>query len=805
MLVLSTLGWGATGHAAERMLVRDGQPQACIVIAAQPPRMVQLAAEELQTYVQRISGAKLEITTAPRPELPLTVYVGVSPHTQQLGLSDADLPDGAYRIIARDNWLALLGHDADYAPIEPWARNHPDQQRARDAWDQITGAKWGNGYGPSIHRIFNKSLGFWGLDERGSLNAVYAFLRNLGVRWYMPGPLGEILPQQTSIAMPTGEHTVHPDFGLRYQHHSFFSFNNRDDILWYLRLGMNSGSHAIGWAMIHSHGLTEVIERAELRQAHPEYYALWGGQRRNDEHPKPCLSSPGLLEETVRYLRAFADTYHLPMVSVMPPDGYSNACQCPLCAGKSTPERGWSGQISDYVWDYVNRVAIELYKTHPDVKVTCFAYGTYLLPPTKIDHLSPNVVVGIVQPRRMFNDAALRQQNLDLRQQWLAKAQTPRLLIWDHYPFTLPGRPSHGLPQYFPRLIAQDLRALKGISYGEIIEAMFDPQKQMGIHAPIFNHLNIYVTARCYWNADLDLDALLGEYYRLFYGPAAAAMQTLVDYCEANSAGLFKDPQVMRQALDYADAALAQTAADTVYRQRLEQLIAYLQPLREKSAQLALGRQNVPEARIRAVDLQATPLTLDGQLDDPAWEKLPAFGLADLVTGKPAQQRTTFKMLWANDALYVAVRCFDEPGGKPNIATTRSEDAGIWQGDVVELLLETTQHSYYQLAVNPAGAVMDLDRITGREPAWTAQAQVATQIGAGEWTLEMRIPVVDPAGGQLDPLHGVVGRKPTEWYPWYINVCRQRVRDSETELSAWSPTGQSNFHEVLKFGKLYVR
>ncbi|MCH5377154.1 MAG: tetratricopeptide repeat protein, partial [Planctomycetes bacterium] len=39
--------------------------------------------------------------------------------------------------------------------------------------------------------------------------------------------------------------------------------------------------------------------------------------------------------------------------------------------------------------------------------------------------------------------------------------------------------------------------------------------------------------------------------------------------------------------------------------------------------------------------------------------------------------------------------------------------------------------------------------------------------------------------------------------PWHFNVCRQRIRATGDEYSAFSPTGNAHFHEVLKFGQLY--
>ncbi len=42
----------------------------------------------------------------------------------------------------------------------------------------------------------------WQFDERGSFNAVCGYLRSLGVRWYLPGELGEVVPKMKSIPLP---------------------------------------------------------------------------------------------------------------------------------------------------------------------------------------------------------------------------------------------------------------------------------------------------------------------------------------------------------------------------------------------------------------------------------------------------------------------------------------------------------------------------------------------------------------------------------------------------------------------------
>lgn len=158
---------------------------------------------------------------------------------------------------------------------------------------------------------------------------------------------------------------------------------------------------------------------------------------------------------------------------------------------------------------------------------------------------------------------------------------------------------------------------------------------------------------------------------------------------------------------------------------------------------------------------------------------------------------------WAGNDLYFAIRCDERPGEKLNIATKKDGDQAIWYGDVVEIQLATDAHSYYQLAISPAGALLDFDRGAPKNQwaSWSSSAEVATQIADDHWTAEVRIPITQDAN---DPLNQVIGHKPTKSLPWHINVCRQRVREGATEHSAFSPTGTSGFHFPMKFAHFYA-
>jgi len=789
---------------AGSFIVRDGQAHAEIVISSRPPRTVKLAASELKTYVAKISGAGLAIVTKPSSGCPVQIHVGKSAHTERLGLSEEGLKYGAFRMVSGKNWLALVGHDHDFTPPEPHARSRKDLPRMMREWDKLTGEKWANPVGGRMIRYYSSKVGLWQADRRGSLNAVHEFLRSLGVRWYMPGELGEVVPKMRTIELPKVHRVVRPDFLMRFHYFAFYHVAPKEDILWYLRLGLNHGKEVMGLGQP-GHGSRAVHAREETKKAHPEYYALWGGKRETEKKGAgvPCLSAEGLIEQNIKFVRAVFDIYDEPMVSVMPQDGYANGCQCDLCKGKGTPDRGWYGQISDYVWAYTERVAREVYKTHPNKWISCGAYGTYLRPPQKIDKLSPNIVVGIVHNRSDFDDPEVYARYLEIVKGWRAKTTSGKLMRWVHYLHSMPRSSWHSLPVYYPHAIAKDLRLLRGISLGDFIEVSFSKDGGVGgLHAPGFNHLNVYVTARLYWNVEQDLDALLAEYYEKFYGPAADEMNALVEYAEANWRRMRDEAEPIDKTLALLEAA-QQAAGDSLYGKRVALLADYLAPMRGLRDRLTKGRENVPEAR--CISGKASDVKLDGRLDDKMWERQPTYRLREIQTGRRPGNPTSFRLGWAGNALYFGIRCAERDMAKLNIGTSKNGDTSIWHGDCVELLIETQCHSYYQIALSPTGAVVDLDRKGGKDTRWSSGVEVAAHRGDDFWSLEVCVPLAGDMKGSPDPLNGVAGGRPTTTHPLFFNVCRQRARANGNEHSAFSPTSKSHFHDVMKFAKLYVR
>ena len=799
-------------HAADTFLVEDGQPRAEIVISDKPQRSTRLAAQELQDGIQKISRARLPIVTQPTSGA-VHVFVGQSEHTERLKVTAEGLKQGAYRMVSGVDWLALIGDDTEFTPIEPWAKHNGEivNGKAQAEWEKITGATWGlpnilmyksrfslpGETGRPTAQAAEKAvpLQLWDYDERGSFNAVIGFLYRLGAHWYMPGELGEVLPDLKTIPLPKLDETARPDFAQRrFSYHG--GVHGRETSMWFMRLGVRDP-----YGIQDAHGLDTMTRREEVFAAHPEWFAMYGGKRSFNmrEVNQLCYSNEELFQETVRYVRAQFDHFKMSMVSVMPPDGYTAICQCKLCEGKDSPERDQRGLASDHVWGFVNRVAKEVGKTHPNGKVLNCAYGIYSLPPLMIDKLEPNVVVSIVGARVPRNNKPEQQEECrKLRDAWVAKTHNP-IINFENYPFIDRG---WYLPAFTPHAMGASTNATKGISLGEDISLSVrqDPDTS-GIG---FNHFMVYFTARMYWGGkDADVDAMFREYCRLFYGPAEQEMRAFFEYGEANWQEMEKDKAKADRALELFAAAKTKTDAASVYGRRIALIDDFLKGLRNKSQQLGKVRGPVP--MLRLVGNAPSKIVIDGKFDEEAWTNAfpsATVRLRELQTGRQPTFGTTVKSAWLGNDLYFAIRCDEHPGEKMNIGTTKKDDSALWYGDAVELLIETESHSYYQIAISPSGAVVDMDRGAARDKwfSWDSNAEVATHVADDHWAIEMRLPITQD---ENDPLHQVIGHKPNKSLPWHINICRQRIRDDGAEYSAFSPTGTEGFHDVMKFATFY--
>ena len=214
------------------------------------------------------------------------------------------------------------------------------------------------------------------------------------------------------------------------------------------------------------------------------------------------------------------------------------------------------------------------------------------------------------------------------------------------------------------------------------------------------------------------------------------------------------------------------------------------------------GAPPVPEARIRKT---STPPKIDGLLDDPAWQGATPLTLVDSMDGKPTQLRTTARLTWDDEALYVAFDCED-----PDVwGTFKNRDDPLYTQEVVEIFIDADADgkTYDEIEVSPHNVVFDAyfpARRQGMDTSWDSGLQSAVKVNGTiddasdrdkGWTVEMRIP--------FSRLHSVPHVPPRPGDRWRFNLYRLDLPDRKTALGqAYSPLFVGDFHAVDRFAWL---
>jgi hypothetical protein len=463
--------------ASAATLVRDGQPQATLIVARDAGAPVQLAASELQRYIEAISGAKLPIGTEGEAVSGFPVHVGRTSATAAL------IPGEPEGILIRND---------------------------------------------------DKRLIICGGSDRATLFAAYRFLEQaLGCRWlsreidYVPGAK-TVEVRSLSIASA-------PSFSMRT-----FIARTDDRQAWGMKLGLNGqydAKHAaisgncfyLPQAIQGCHAYHQIIPTDQYFDAHPEWFPLVGGQRyrSNGTHGQLCVTAPGLADEFARRVIAVFDADpNLPMTSISPNDGYG-WCECEQCLaldqklnGARTTKQGLAEEkpfMGDRVFWFANQVAERVAKVHPDKLLLVLAYVNYAEPPDTIKP-APNVVPWLchyapADYSRPINDptSAANAQFNDLMRRWAKIA--PHLLMYSYVSKSMWWR----LPRPVTRNFAADLK----YEYSLGLRRYYCQSglSDWALDGPLY-----YVLAKLMWDVQADPEALAQDWITHMFGAAAPQM-----------------------------------------------------------------------------------------------------------------------------------------------------------------------------------------------------------------------------------------------------------------------------------------
>ncbi|MGI6295782.1 MAG: DUF4838 domain-containing protein [Armatimonadota bacterium] len=445
-----------------------------IVVPESAYPVVQLAATELQYYVQKSTGIDLPVIAENelRGESADRIYLGATRAARAAGIDASTLPRDAYHIKSDGAAVFLVGGDGDGDPL-------------------------------------NKKLD----TPVGTLFAVYDVLDNdLGVRWLWPGKSGEYVPHHSQFRVSKRDEIVKPRFrfcGLRT--------NRTDEILWLRRMRMHGADgvkfgHAFGdWG-------------SRYGSQHPEWFEM---DSEGVRHPgwSMCVSNRDLQKQIVDnwWADQQPQTGSRTTVNVCENDRNGNCCclNCLALDGAEAPRpRPLYYKDSHNVARRYAQFAMDVLKLarerDPNAEVTCYAYLNYLFSPAPMK-LDSGLIVGFVAD--VFYPRTAEDHQWVLRQ-WQGWAKSGASL------FLRPNYLLNGycMPENWARQIGDEFQFCERRG---MIGTDFDSLNgQWSTMGPV-----LYVVGRLHSKPREPIDNILREYYAGF-GAASKQVREYWEYWE---------------------------------------------------------------------------------------------------------------------------------------------------------------------------------------------------------------------------------------------------------------------------------
>jgi hypothetical protein len=351
-----------------------------------------------------------------------------------------------------------------------------------------------------------------GSTNLGTLFGVSAFLEHyLGCRWFWPGETGIVVPKRRTLRVGRIDEVSRPDFAIRWiiRDADCARFNR-------LNVGVNEPDEfRIQWFV---HTWRRLVPPARYWKEHPEYYAESGGRRLDPTRPRArvnlCTTNPGVLAEAVRTIdEQLAADPSIDMISVDPEDT-QQFCQCTKCRKLSDPDAPYPVRNSRLVFHFTKRVAEQVRRRHPRLLIKTIAYHTYLAPPPF--KLPDNVVVQFCRftcHNHFLGDPAC-PDNRYFNRYFLGWSKVCRRIMFYEYYYKASWC---GLPWPVVHMLRRDLPYLR--QHGVVgLASQWSPN-----HAN--NGLGFYVASKLLWDADLDVDLLLDDFYAKAYAEASGPMR----------------------------------------------------------------------------------------------------------------------------------------------------------------------------------------------------------------------------------------------------------------------------------------
>ena len=490
-----------------------------VVIAADAPKTVKFAAEEMALLLGGCLGAEVPVVNA-FTEGRTAIVLGDNKWTRAVGIDVAGMKRDAYAIVCGER-IYIAGRDDPKTDVENAILN---------------GGVWSQLY------------------ERGTLFGVYEFLeRFAGVRMYFPGELGTITPRTSALRIPAGRIDDAPVYDMARRYSAFWDGDYPEELR--MKRGRTPFAERVRQLYRNRyetqyvpccHGSHAFRYMDRFGKSNPEYFALMNnkGERslpgcKVPHHLGQLCWTSGIVDEiyndVVSYLRGeAASTRGIPAygkktaaegtswgvncqqrkyVDVMPQDGFTG-CKCERCqaAYSKTDSRDYATEL---IWGTTVDFAKRLKADGVPGYVLMMAYRPYRRVPD-ID-IPDNVLVQVAEsgPWTILNPTTFKRDNEEIMA-W-AKKLGHKVWLWNYAckgsTLTMPN-----IPQMTPNCYGKYYSSLEPWICGAFAESESDRF--------IYNYLNYYVFGKVCWNPKCDWKGLIAEHYRLMFGPAEAEMKS---------------------------------------------------------------------------------------------------------------------------------------------------------------------------------------------------------------------------------------------------------------------------------------
>jgi hypothetical protein len=298
------------------------------------------------------------------------------------------------------------------------------------------------------------------------------------------------------------------------------------------------------------HSFHLLINPDDYFDEHPEYFSEINN-RRIRESSQLCLTNEDVRKISLQKVKKWiAEHPEVTIVSISQNDGF-NACTCAACKAIDEKEGSHAGTLIDFV----NYIAEGIEKNHPHITIDTLAYNYTRTPPATIKPRH-NVAVRLCSIECCFShpygechaiaypydrpyDRPDKNRTFtdDLRGWSLI---CDRVYIWDYV--TNYAHPLIPFPN-FKVLQANVKYLLKHNVRGIFAEGAY---WEGGGASDA--ELRSYVLAKIIWDPEVDVSALIHEYYQNVYGIAGDLMQSLLELwhskLEGVHVGIYHPPAV---------------------------------------------------------------------------------------------------------------------------------------------------------------------------------------------------------------------------------------------------------------------